>query len=424
MQPQVPATPTKSQSKPSHPPSTKRKRAASLSPTSLAKRCTILEDRHALLKAEYDKLRSKYQDDIKHWKEWKAADTARREDKKKRKERRKTTATPAEGDEVEKGKGGAEEVGTVTLVPPSQEQESDVTQGPGASQGDSGSQRVTRSQAKKRKAEDEGGSSQTREPRGQALAKAVTGDIGGHADAFDTDLEPPIWPQETVPPFPPSQKRRIMRNAPTPLPLPPAASRLRSETPTPQAQAHAQVDKTPTVRPSVSENRKRPTPAARITPWLGASTKPISRPSSKPALADSDYDPFANDDHDSQVRTGAEPVGLIPGIKTPLVRDRGGGGTGTGGDGPASSLRRTLLARNMSTDVGDRSKSRERDSVSPRLSGGGMDSAKKRGLDMTGLSPAQIAQERKRLSKMTPAEKKAVYAEYKGKGRYIRPEEM
>jgi hypothetical protein len=78
----------------------------------------------------------------------------------------------------------------------------------------------------------------------------------------------------------------------------------------------------------------------------------------------------------------------------------------------------------MSTDVGDRSRSRERDSVSPGFSGGGMDSAKKRGLDMTGLSPAQIAQERKRLSKMTPAEKKAVYAEYKGKGRYIRPEEM
>jgi hypothetical protein len=43
---------------------------------------------------------------------------------------------------------------------------------------------------------------------------------------------------------------------------------------------------------------------------------------------------------------------------------------------------------------------------------------------MSGLSPAQVAQERKRISKMSAAEKKLLYADYKGKGRYLRPDEM
>jgi hypothetical protein len=293
----------------------------------------------------------------------------------------------------------------VTLVPPSQEQGS-ASQEAGPSQG--GSQRVTRSQARKRKADDDEPSSPPRKQHVPAPPSPKAWDYG--KDNLDVGVNETMWSKEIAPP-PPSQKRRITRNAPG---LPTPATRLRSETPTPSVQV------TPTARAIGSETRKRPTPAARVTPWLGSSTKPLFRTSSKPILADPDIDPF-NDQDVSPVKIGPAASSLVAGVKTPLVRDRGGGG----GEGPASSLRRTLLARNMSTDVHTSVGDRSRDSVSPGPSvGAGGESSKKRGLDMSGLSHDQIAQERKRLSKMTPAEKKLVYAEYKGKGRYLRPEEV
>jgi len=43
---------------------------------------------------------------------------------------------------------------------------------------------------------------------------------------------------------------------------------------------------------------------------------------------------------------------------------------------------------------------------------------------MSDLTHEQVARERKRINKMTPAEKKLYYAEYKGKGRYLRPDEV
>jgi hypothetical protein len=63
--------------------------------------------------------------------------------------------------------------------------------------------------------------------------------------------------------------------------------------------------------------------------------------------------------------------------------------------------------------------SRARISVSPAA-----EMVKRRRLDMEGMSPAEKAQERKRLNKMTPAEKREMYSEYKGKGRYLPPDEV
>jgi hypothetical protein len=342
----------------------------------------MVEDRYNTLKAEYDKLRGKYREDIKHWQEWKAADTARKEEKRKKKEIKKSTPRENQADE----EGGHEEQGvergmeTVTLVPPSQESAS-------ASQG--GSQRVTRSQAKKRKA----GDLDEHRVTETILPSPVMPSL--NSDWMPEEPESQSLPEQTFIPPPPSQKRRITR----PPVIPPAPAR--TETPTPQHKT-----------PQVSTTARR---GVRVTPWLGGSGKPLVRTSSKPAMADQEYDPFNDEAEISPMKGGEPSATLVPGVKTPLIRDRG--------EGPSSSLRRKILARNMSTtEPGERSR---RDSASPAPSNGSStDSPLKRGLDMSDLTPQQVAKERKRISKMTPAEKKVLYAEYKGKGRYLRPDEV
>lgn len=345
----------------------------------------MIEDRYNTLKGEYDKLRGKYQEDIKHWKEWKAADMARKEEKRKKKEMKKSTSqegAAGNGQDVD-NKEEVQGMETVTLIPPSQESAS-------ASQG--GSQRVTRSQAKKRKTEDR--SDYEDQARVTETIFPAPNVPSLNSDWMPEEPESQSQLQSFIPP-PPSQKRRITQAAVIP-PFPAA----RSETPTPRQQ-------TP-----VNTTSRR----VRVTPWLGgSSTKPLARTSSKPTMADTDYDPF-NDNVNEEISPMKADTSttLVPGVKTPLIRDRG--------EGPASSLRRTLLAKTMSTTDADRSR---RESASPAPSAGSStDSPLKRGLDMSGLTPQQVAKERKRISKMTPAEKKVLYAEYKGKGRYLRPDEV
>jgi hypothetical protein len=43
---------------------------------------------------------------------------------------------------------------------------------------------------------------------------------------------------------------------------------------------------------------------------------------------------------------------------------------------------------------------------------------------MEGLSPAEKAIQLKKLSKLPASEKREVYAQYKGKGRYLPPEQV
>ena len=341
----------------------------------------MVEDRYNTLKAEYDKLRGKYQEDIKHWKEWKAADTARKEEKRKKKEMKKSTPRESEGGPDEQGVERVME--TVTMVPPSQESAS-------TSQG--GSQRVTRSQAKKRKVDDRSAFEEHRIAETIAPAPVMP---SLNSDWMPEEPESQSLPKQTFIPPPPSQKRRITR---TPV-LAPAPAR--SETPTPQHKT-----------PQVNSTARR---GVRVTPWLGGShTKPLARTSSKPTMADNEYDPFNDEVEVSPMKGGETSTTLVPGVKTPLIRDRG--------EGSSSSLRRTILARHLSTTE---PRERSRDTASPAPSNGSStDSPLKRGLDMSDLTPEQVAKERKRIGKMTPAEKKVLYAEYKGKGRYLRPDEV
>jgi hypothetical protein len=349
----------------------------------------MVEDRYNTLKAEYDKLRGKYREDIKHWQEWKAADTARKEEKKKKKEMKKSTPRENPDGEVQleaigNGDGYGQGMETVTLVPPSQESAS-------ASQG--GSQRVTRSQAKKRKTDDRSDFEGNRVAETIFPAPVIP---SLNSDWMPEEPESQSLPKQTFRPPPPSQKRRITR---TPV-IPPALAR--SETPTAQHKT-----------PQVNSTARR---GVRVTPWLGgSSTKPLARTSSKPAMADNDFDPFNDEADVSPMKGGESSTTLIPGVKTPLIRDRG--------EVVSSSLRRKVIARHMSTtEPGERSR---RDSASPAPSNGSStDSPLKRGLDMSDLTPEQVAKERKRISKMTSAEKKVLYAEYKGKGRYLRPDEV
>jgi hypothetical protein len=345
----------------------------------------MVEDRYNTLKAEYDKLRGKYREDIKHWQEWKAADTARKEEKKKKKEMKKSTPRENPDGEIEHEEQGVERgMETVTLVPPSQES---------ASASQCGSQRVTRSQAKKRKADDRSDFEGNRVAETIFPAPVIP---SLNSDWMPEEPESQSLPKQPFIPPPPSQKRRITRTSV----VPPAPTR--SETPTAQ---HKTLQVNSTARRGV-----------RVTPWLGgSSTKPLARTSSKPAMADNDYDPFDDKAEVSPMKGSEASTTLVPGVKTPLIRDRG--------EVPSSSLRRTILARKMSTtEPGERSR---RDSASPAPSNGSStDSPLKRGLDMSDLTPEQVAKERKRISKMTPAEKKVLYAEYKGKGRYLRPDEV
>lgn len=374
----------------------------------------MLEERHGLLKAEYDKLRTKYQEDIKHWKEWKAIDAARREEKKKRKEQRSSRSRGPTDASNSNPNQKADATSTpipapaivvdemTTLVPPSQESTASQNEGPTASQEPSGSQRVTRSQAKKRKAED----------------GRVSDDPPHHAHTpvhqhLQRREQDDVAPREVVPMPPPSQKRRSTRTA--------AVGRVnKDETPTPRMARQ----QTRTTAVPASETRKKVTPAARVTAWLGTDPKPRSTTAVAAVMADVSQDPFDIDINVDQNRT---PLKRYPSIpyegKTPLVRDRGEG-PGPGHD-QGSSLRRTALHRTFSTveaagTMGETPEtSRARVSVSPAP-----DSVKKRRLDMEGLSPAEKARERKRLNKMTPAEKRELYAGYKGKGRYLPPDEV
>jgi len=345
----------------------------------------MVEDRYNTLKAEYDTLRGKYQEDIKHWKEWKAADTARKEEKRKKKEMKKSTPRDNQPDGGAGPGGQGLELGmeTVTMVPPSQESA-------GASQG--GSKRVTRSQANKRKVDDRSDFEEHRIAEAVAPAPVVP---SLNSDWMPEEPESQSLPKQTFIPPPPSQKRRITRNLVVPPP------HARSETPTPQHKT-----------PQVNSTARR---GIRVTPWLGGShTKPLARTSSKPTMADTDFDPFNVEAEVSPMKGGESSTTLVPGFKTPLIRDRG--------EGPSSSLRRTILARHLSTTE---PRERSRDTASPAPSNGSStDSPLKRGLDMSDLTPDQVAKERKRISKMTPAEKKVLYAEYKGKGRYLRPDEV
>jgi hypothetical protein len=152
---------------------------------------------------------------------------------------------------------------------------------------------------------------------------------------------------------------------------------------------------TPAPMTSASERRQ----PARVTPWLGTtrkseSSRSASTSTSRRGATTVDF----SDDEEDDVPP------LRQGVHTPLVRDRTGS---MGGSTGSTNLRRRALQR-RAAETPDTSTKRKADDT----------------LDHSLLSPAERARVRKQLSRLSTAERRELYAPYKGKGRYVAPAQL
>ncbi len=136
----------------------------------------------------------------------------------------------------------------------------------------------------------------------------------------------------------------------------------------------------------------RTTHASRITPWLGGPTVSCKTPRRKEPDPIDDTDVF---EHPLPTASAK--------VQTPLIRDRLGSTT--------SSLRKAALRKTIRADP-------SRASPATSLQ------TPKRQLDLENISIAEKSARLKQLSKMPATEKRQLYAQYKGKGRYLPPENM
>ncbi|WWD03690.1 hypothetical protein V865_001746 [Kwoniella europaea PYCC6329] len=474
-----PMTPTKPKSfKPFTPLLTSpSSRVAPPSPTSLARQYTVIEARcnhlqaaynhqseaHKLLLTEHNKLRKIHQEDIDHMKKYQASQIGRKKKKDERRaqkkarqslELREMTGTP--GDITSSGKtvGGPDDgfaplegVGNGVLVE------------------ESGSLPHVRKQDTK-------GNGPTMNDEEEYMAYAEQGSDGNANERMmDIDVPPHMTSCQLVDGINnfqlPSSSLRLANNkvvhqgshrhtrsnetsssdqvsshqnraVPTqstqgsgrnasPI-RPPSLHRARrssasSTTPTPQ---QPQV---PAATPQPVRRVVRPT---HVTPWLGVENDGISssnRSRSKSPTKKKRLNQSTNEDDDF----ASPPDNFISTpmtVRTPLVRDRlGGGSVILGGD----SLRKKVMRQTVhdhetprnatpgpSTGTGTLTRT-------PTQSSGLMSTEKKRkiiDIKTEGLSPSEKALKLKRLAKMPVSEKRELYKGYKGNGRYIRPEEM
>ena len=372
----------KTEVSPSHK-SVTRSSTAPAQSTSLARRYAYIEDRHKALKDEYDKLRNQYQEDLKHWKEYKALEVSRVDLKKKKREARKAARLNT----------SQSNSGSTSKAP-----ESTVERLVSASEG---SLPLSIEQA--------GLATELGTTRGEEAASdqpdegyTPDADFEGELENFAEQVQAP---DSSHPPDQHSQHR------------PPAESDTSSRHTKPEtsqmASAHAEAYAEDTSRPAitstpkhpVSETKRHVNSASRITPWLGGQGGPPAERPPHPLKTKNDVD-----EDDFFDRPGASST-TISTIKAPLIRDR------LGDTGPPSSLRRTALRRTV------RAVSHARDSLSPTPSSS-RSARKRKQVDMDGLSPAEKSMRLKELSKLPAADKRVYYAQYKGKGRYLPPEEV
>ncbi|ORY33395.1 DNA repair protein endonuclease SAE2/CtIP C-terminus-domain-containing protein [Naematelia encephala] len=145
---------------------------------------------------------------------------------------------------------------------------------------------------------------------------------------------------------------------------------------------HDGTDSTP--RPIHNDIRARTANPSRISPWLEREISSIKGPSASTGESDIFELPW----------TGTRTV-----LK-PLVRDRMGGN-------PTGSLRRKTILNSFDEGTPEQTPS-----------------SSKRKLDAEDLTPLQKATELRRLARLPVSEKRQVYAQYKGKGRYVAPDEV
>lgn len=290
----------------------------------MAKQYAHLEKQHIALKAAFDRLRTKYQNDLKHWKEYRAVDLARKEARQRRRDERRSTAAPV----VEQNQSDASRSST---DPPSLARET-----PKPISNEAGNQLLKRTSF-----------DSDQDERSQKRSKPNTPDAEGVSEQAVAD-------DSTSDRLAPSASHRTPARLPT-----------------------TSIHSTPSLSRQPS----------RVTPWLGAKES-----GSKHAAQ---FDAFDSDGEES----ATTPVR----VRNPLVRDRTGD----------TSLRRSTLVRVATANV-------DSPVAGPSTPG----STSKRPLDFEHLTPAERAAERKRLSRLPTSERRQLYAAYKGKGRYIAPDDL
>jgi hypothetical protein len=376
--------------------------------TALARKYVHLEERNASLRAEMDRLRKKHEEDHRHWKEYKRVEEARQERKKERRrvKKEKSATASLSGQAVEERMAGPNYV----LVEESEESGRKVgphEAGP-AEAGTHASVQVSvpvqvqlpqalSTPTASQTAEGEGVEEEEVEYRSQedrlSLSFQQTQSAGNAPPVVPTMAPAPV-PEAVI-----SWQRPPRRSG---LDLGSADEIYKRVVPHRQ-EIHDRVRAVLPPAQGTAPAEKTPAQASRTTAWLGSTSKVRdSTPQRNPDPFDDELEsPFPS--HSRSTPS----AGLL--TRTPLVRDRG----------PADSLRRTALEKTVkppTTTTPVRAFSPSASSVAT--------SSKRKLADLEGLSPAEKAAQLKRLSKLPASEKREIYAQYKGKGRYLPPEEM
>lgn len=367
--PRSPATPSRSRGRPaSHSPSPRMEHKVG---TSLSIRFDAMSKQHEVLKKEYDKLRARYSDDLKHWKEYQVNETQRIADKKKRKAEKRAereakreikSAPPIRGlEQIEEATSTAEELIAASDA----------------------SQAVSQLQSMEYESMEE-----SVERRGPMIHPR------------DASAAPaPVLPNREHPSMsarPSTSQRSRSNSTPNPYEHP-----TRSATPHVDAPYEDTVITTPILQ--AHPRRNVPVPN-RVTPWLGQHPNQSGPSSGKTprqarGLDMEDDDVFTDLPAPTDMAT---PVAA----HTPLIRDRTGGGE--------TSLRKNTLRKTVSVSGLEHNGQTSIDASA----------RKRKHVEMDNLTPTQKARERKKLANMTSKQKREYYAEYKGNGRYLPPEEV
>lgn len=371
----TPRTPTKTPALPSSFDSPGRPASTTGTPsTSLAKKYAYLEDRHAALKAAFDKMRSRYTSDIQHWKEYRAIQMARKELKQRRSDgsaRSHAVGRSENGNAV--ASSSTSDIDARQKEPEKLSETGQVDQAPDPQSSESRSRSTTPTPA---------------QPKQQA-------------PVVDSPAQAQVPSTRTVS-APAATRARPVHLTATKATSTPARSEptRRLETSTSMAFL-AQTPDTST--PSELKGIARQ--PSRVTPWLGTGSRSMARKTStseRIRIQRNSFSDFSDEEEEVVIMQSTS--------RTPLIRDR----TGT-----ATSLLRTALQQSA-THISDDSV-HLKSSAQPQTP---ETDSRKRKLDLEGLSPAERAAERRKLSRLSTAERREVYAPFKGKGRYIPPEDV
>ncbi|WWC91750.1 uncharacterized protein L201_006697 [Kwoniella dendrophila CBS 6074] len=212
-----------------------------------------------------------------------------------------------------------------------------------------------------------------------------------------------------------------------------------SPTPIPSVINAQNRDTLSTPKPDTTQQKKA-VKAAHITPWLGveqfgSSSTSTARQKKKQDISTNSDDDFASPPSSQDIATP---------IRAPMVRDRTGETTLAVND----SLRKSVMKRTFAHDHLDAATPvrAERNAIpgpsnyqetpfqsKPTVTRTASNtsivdsSGKKRkilDLETEGLSPSEKALKLKKLAKMPVSAKRELYASYKGKGRYTKPEDI